>query len=162
KPPVPRTHSPGKLSPFAVNCPLVPTVFVSTWQDAGEPCVRKAWESYKKDRDLLTACEQGLIEVELDPRFRAIGFGGMPNADDEACAAGATGVGEDNWRFMLSFRAVENMRNGMSAQQACDSAIGAMVRRKPETREKTSVVFAVFKSGEWGAAASKEGFTAWI
>ena len=274
----------------------MPTVFVSTWQDAGEPCVRKAWESYKKDRDLLTACEQGLVEVELDPRFRAIGFGGMPNADgeqeldaglmdgrimqagavcalrgivpaisvarkvmeetqhvmlsgdqaqrfaeshgferrslhspeslaeyekwrahktgtevahlvhdtvtivgredpghvvaacstsglawklpgrvgdspiigagfyadDEAGAAGATGVGEDIWRFMLSFRAVENMRTGMNAQQACDSAIGAMVRRKPETREKTSVVFAVSKSGDWGAAASKEGFTAWI
>ena len=274
----------------------MPTVFVSTWQDAGEPCVRKAWESYKKDRDLLTACEQGLIEVELDPRFRAIGFGGLPNADgeqeldaglmdgktlragavcalrgivpaisvarkvmeetphvmlagdqaqrfaesqgferrslhspeslaeyekwrahktdaavahlvhdtvtivgredpghvvaacstsglawklpgrvgdspiigagyyadDEAGAAGATGVGEDIWRFMLSFRAVENMRNGMNAQEACDTAIQAMVRRKPETREKTSVVFAVSKDGDWGAAASKDGFTAWI
>jgi len=271
------------------------TVFVSTWPDAGGPCVRRAHESYLESKDLLRACEEGLIEVEMDPAFQAIGFGGLPNADgeqeldaglmdgrtlaagavcsvrnivpvisvarhvmqetshlmlageqarqfaiskgfeprslhsqhslemydrwrqnkhgaevahlvhdtvtivgreapghvvaacstsglawklpgrvgdspivgggfyadDEAGAAGATGVGEDIWRFMLSFRVVELMRTGISAQEACDRAIEIMVKRKPETREQVSAVFGVSKAGDWGAAASKDGFVAW-
>lgn len=273
----------------------MPTVFVSTWPDTGEPCVRRAHESYVASKDLLKACEDGLIEVEMDPRFQAIGYGGLPNrdgeqeldagimdgrtldagavcavrnivpvisvarhvmqdtqhvmlagdqaarfaiekgfdpqslhtehslrkfnewrankhgaevahlvhdtvtivgredpghvvaacstsglawklpgrvgdspiigggfyADDEAGAAGATGVGEDIWRFMLSFRVVEFMRQGMSAQDACDRAIGIMVRRKPSTREQVSAVFGVSKDGDYGAAATKKGFVAW-
>jgi isoaspartyl peptidase/L-asparaginase-like protein (Ntn-hydrolase superfamily) len=87
--------------------------------------------------------------------------GGGYYADDEAGAAGATGIGEDIWRFMLSFRVVEFMRGGLSAQEACDSAIGIMVARKPETREHVSAVFGVSKAGDWGAAASKKGFVAW-
>jgi N4-(beta-N-acetylglucosaminyl)-L-asparaginase len=281
--------------PREVNSPAVPTTFVSTWQDAGEPCVRKAWETYQGNSDLLDACEAGLIEVELDPRFKAVGFGGLPNADgdqeldaglmdgrtldagavcavrgivpvislarkvmeetphvmlagdqavrfaeahgferrclqsqtslqeyekwranrtdadvahlvhdtvtivgrddsghcaaacstsglawklpgrvgdspivgagyyadDEAGAAGATGVGEDIWRFLLSYHAVEAMRLGSTAQEACERAVRRMVTRRPQTREKCSVVFAVSKHGDWGAAASTSGFTAW-
>jgi len=273
----------------------MPTVFVSTWPDTGLPCVRRAHESYSENQDLLRACEDGLIEVEMDPQFQAIGYGGLPNADgeqeldagmmdgrtleagavcsvrnivpvisvarqvmqdtthvmlagdqalrfalskgfkarslqsqnslekyehwrldkheaeiahmvhdtvtivgredpghvvaacstsglawklpgrvgdspivgagyyadDEAGAAGATGVGEDIWRFMLSFRVVEFMRAGMTAQAACDNAIGIMVSRKPETREQVSAVFGVSRGGDWGAAASKNGFVAW-
>lgn len=272
------------------------TVFVSTWKDAGEPCVRKAWESYLETKDLMTACELGLVEVEMNPALRAVGFGGLPNADgdqeldaglmdgrtmrigsvcavqeivpvislarkvldetphvmlagqqaqryaekhgfkrqnlnsseslaafrewqktggeaqvahlvhdtvtivgredpghvvaacstsglawklpgrvgdspiagagyyadDEAGAAGATGVGEDIWRFMLSFRAVENLRAGMTALQACEEAMRVMLKRKPDTRNEVSVVFAVSKAGDWGAATSKDGFTAWV
>lgn len=271
-------------------------VFVSTWQDAGEPCVRKAWETWQKSHDLLEACESGLVEVELDPRFRAVGFGSLPNregdqeldaglmdgrtlaigsvcsvrgivpvisvarrvmertshvmlagdqakrfaeregfnvrclhsgeslaafeewltnkrdaevahlvhdtvtivgcddtghcvsacstsglawklpgrvgdspiagagfyANDECGAAGATGVGEDIWRFMLSYQVVETMRDGVSALESCQSAIRRMVSRKPETQEKTSAVIAVSRDGDWGAAATKVGFTAWV
>jgi N4-(beta-N-acetylglucosaminyl)-L-asparaginase len=274
----------------------MPTVFVSTWQEPGRPCVERAWQSYKEQRDLLTACEQGLVEVELDLAFQAIGFGGLPNADgeqeldaglmdgrtlqagavcavrgvvpvislarkvleetphmmlagdqarrfaekhgfeirnlhsenslkkyaewhtkrtqaevahlahdtvtivgweepghvvaacstsglawklpgrvgdspiigagfyadDEAGAAGATGFGEDIWRHLLSFRAVENMRAGMNAMDACKSSVQSMVRREPSTRDQLSVVFGVSKDGDWGAAATKDGFTAWV
>jgi isoaspartyl peptidase/L-asparaginase-like protein (Ntn-hydrolase superfamily) len=87
--------------------------------------------------------------------------GGGYYADDEAGAAGATGVGEDIWRFMLTFRVVEFMRAGMNAQEACDEAIRLMVTRKPETREQVSAVFGVSKIGDWGAAATKKGFVAW-
>lgn len=282
-------------------------LFISTWRDAGEPCVRKAYQTYLETRDLLTSCERGLVEVEMNPSFRAVGFGSLPNADgeqeldagimegrnlnagavcavrgivpvislarkvmentphimlageqakrfaerlhfqpmclhseyslqeyekwkrekraaevahlvsdtvtivgwesgnftdgvsggdkahmvsacstsglawkmpgrvgdspivgagfyadDEAGAAGATGIGEDIWRFMLSYRAVENMRIGMSAKEACEDAIRRMILRKPETKEKCNVVFGVTRSGDWGAAASKDGFVAWV
>lgn len=284
------------------KCPLcghtqgVSVLFVSTWKDAGEPTVRKAYETYQSTGCLLTACEAGLAHVELDPRYQAIGFGGLPNAegdqeldagmmdgrtlevgavcavrgvvpvisvarrvleetphnmlagenarrfaerhgfevrnlnsehslrtyeewranrrgsevahlvhdtvtiigwesetrhlvaacstsgmawklpgrvgdspiagagyyaDDEAGAAGATGVGEDIWRFMLSFRAVEFMRSGMCAESACERAVRIMVDRSPSTRDQCSVVFAVSRDGDWGAAASRDGFVAW-
>jgi N4-(beta-N-acetylglucosaminyl)-L-asparaginase len=83
-------------------------------------------------------------------------------ADDEAGGAGGTGVGEDIWKFMLSFRAVEGMRRGLSATEACEEAVRVMVTRKPETRMRCSVVFAVRRDGDWGAAASKDGFTAQV
>lgn len=272
------------------------TVFVSTWLDAGKPCVQRAWQSYQSGSDLLTACEEGLIAVEQDPAYQAIGLGGLPNADgdqeldaglmdgttlkvgavcavrgvlpvislarkvmdetphvliagdqarrfaeqhgfeirnlhsenslkkfndwrlqrreaevahlthdtvtivgreepghvvaacstsglawklpgrvgdspivgagyyadDEAGAAGATGLGEDIWRHMLSYRAVENMRSGMNAMESCQEAVRRMIRREPRTAEHISVVFGVSNKGDWGAAASKDGFTAWV
>lgn len=282
--------------PYSGHTPRVSVLFVSTWKDAGEPTVRAAYENYQSTGCLLTACEAGLAHVELDPRYQAIGFGGLPNsegdqeldagmmdgrtlevgavcavrgvvpvisvarkvldetphnmlagenarrfaerhgfevrnlnsehslrayeewranrrgaevahlvhdtvtivgwesearhlvaacstsgmawkvpgrvgdspiagagyyADDDAGAAGATGVGEDIWRFMLSFRAVEFMRSGMSAEAACERAVGIMVDRSPATRDHCSVVFAVSRDGDWGAAASKDGFVAW-
>lgn len=282
-------------------------LFVSTWKDAGEACVRKAYETYLETRDLLNSCEQGLVEVEINPSYRAVGFGSLPNADgeqeldagmmdgrtlnagsvcavrgivpvislarkvmentphimlagdqakrfaenfdfqpmclhseyslreyekwrrekrepevahlvsdtvtivgwesgnftdgfsggdkahlvaacstsglawkmpgrvgdspivgagfyadDEAGAAGATGYGEDIWRFMLSYQAVENMRKGMNAKEACEDAIRRMVQRKQETKEKCNVVIGVTRLGDWGAAASKDGFVAWV
>ncbi|MEP0766305.1 MAG: N(4)-(beta-N-acetylglucosaminyl)-L-asparaginase [Fimbriimonadia bacterium] len=89
-------------------------------------------------------------------------FGAGLYADDEVGGAGATGVGEDIWRFLLSYRAVDGMRAGLSPMQSCRVAIAEMVRRRPNTTARCSAVFAVSKEGEWGAAASKEGFTAQV
>lgn len=83
-------------------------------------------------------------------------------ADNEVGAAGATGVGEDIWRFLLSFRAIEGMRRGQTPMEACEEAVRVMIRRKPETKERCSAVFAVNTAGAWGAAASKDGFTAQV
>lgn len=300
------------------------TVFVSTWEHPGEPCVRAAWDAYHGGAGLLDACEHGLVQVELDERFRAIGAGSLPNrdgeqeldaglmdgttlefgavaamrgvvpaisvarrvmertphamlagdnarrfaeaqgfevrslhsersleryrawrddrseaqvahiethehpdraparradrpassagepddhdtvtivgrerrvdgtphvaaacstsglawklpgrvgdspiagagyyADDRAGAAGATGIGEEIWRFLLSFQAVRGMREGLAPQRACELAIREMVNQRPQARKKCSAVFAVSRDGAWGAAASAPGFVAW-
>ena len=112
---------------------------------------------------VITACSTSGLKWKLPGRVGdspIVGAGYY--ADDEAGAAGATGRGEDIWRFMLSFRAVENMRSGMSAVEACRAAVRVMVERKPETRETCNAVFAVSKEGDWGASASKDGFVAWV
>jgi isoaspartyl peptidase/L-asparaginase-like protein (Ntn-hydrolase superfamily) len=83
-------------------------------------------------------------------------------ADDEVGGAGATGLGEDIWTYLLSFRAIEGMRNGLSPMGACEAAVRAMVLRRPSTAQRTTAVFAVSKTGEWGAAASKDGFIAQV
>jgi N4-(beta-N-acetylglucosaminyl)-L-asparaginase len=83
-------------------------------------------------------------------------------ADDDIGAAGATGVGEEICRFCLSFRVVEGMRAGLPAMQACEEAVAWMVRRKPQTTERCNAAFAVRKDGDWGAAATKDGFTAQV
>lgn len=83
-------------------------------------------------------------------------------ADDEVGGAGATGLGEDIWTFLLSFRAIEAMRNGMPPTEACEHAVRMMVKRRPQTAQRTSAVFAVSKEGEWGAASAKDGFTAQV
>lgn len=43
--------------------------------------------------------------------------------DDDAGAAGATGVGEEAMRIVGSFLIVELMRQGLTAQAACDAAV---------------------------------------
>src|SRR5690606_18847908 len=48
-------------------------------------------------------------------------------ADDEAGCAGATGRGEELWKAVASFRAVEFMRRGATAQEACEEVIDIMV-----------------------------------
>lgn len=83
-------------------------------------------------------------------------------ADDEAGAAGATGWGEDLWKACVSIRVVDAMRNGMSAQSACTHTMREMVRRRPETASRHSVVFALDRKGCHGAAVTGKKFDMWI
>lgn len=83
-------------------------------------------------------------------------------ADDEAGAAGATGWGEELWKACASFRVVEAMRSGLSAQEASEQTIRQMMRRQPKSREMACVVLALDKSGGFGAATSKGEFHLWI
>lgn len=76
-------------------------------------------------------------------------------ADDEAGAAVATGVGEEIWRFTLSSRVVENMRRGMTAQEACEDAVRFMMRRKPENASIQAALIAVRADGDHGAYATQ-------
>jgi N4-(beta-N-acetylglucosaminyl)-L-asparaginase len=83
-------------------------------------------------------------------------------ADDEAGAAGATGYGEELWKGMASFKAVEFMRQGMNAQDACDATVRQMIRRQRRSTDMMCVVFAVSKSGEFGASTTVGDFPMWI
>lgn len=89
-------------------------------------------------------------------------FGAGIYADDEIGAAGATGNGEELWKAVASFRAVENMRQGMSPQEACEAVARHMIRRQTKSQELPCVVFAMSKNGEYGAATTKEEFPMWV
>lgn len=82
-------------------------------------------------------------------------------ADDEAGAAGATGLGEELWKACASFRTVEEMKRGMSAQEACDSTVRQMLRRQPHATDMPCVVFAIDRDGSFGAATTKGEFPLW-
>lgn len=82
-------------------------------------------------------------------------------ADDEAGAAGATGLGEELWKACASFRAVEHMRNGLTAQAACEATVRQMMRRQPKSLEIPCVVLAISKNGDFGAATTQGVFHLW-
>lgn len=83
-------------------------------------------------------------------------------ADDEAGAAGATGLGEELWKAVASFRVVEAMRNGMHPKEACESVIRNMLRRQPESSKRGCAVLAVDLEGNHGAAITCETFDYWV
>ena len=83
-------------------------------------------------------------------------------ADDEAGCAGATGLGEELWKGVVSFRAVEKMRQGLTPQQAADDTVYQMIRRQPGANVFPCVVFCMNKDGEFGAATTKGEFPLWI
>ncbi len=76
-------------------------------------------------------------------------------ADNEAGAAVATGLGEEIWRFTLCSRVVELMREGASAQRACEQAVQAMTRRLPEVARHQAAVIAIRADGDFGCAATQ-------
>lgn len=83
-------------------------------------------------------------------------------ADDEAGAAGATGCGEELWRAAASFRTVEFMRRGMTAQEACEETVRQMIRRQPGALDMMCVVLAVRNDGDFGAATTVGEFPLWV
>ncbi|GAB3180209.1 isoaspartyl peptidase/L-asparaginase family protein [Telluribacter humicola] len=80
--------------------------------------------------------------------------------DNEVGGACATGVGEFVMRTLGSFLLVELMRQGRSPQQACEEAIGRIVKGKTKDDFKDFQVgyLAVNKKGEYGAYSIQKGF----
>jgi len=79
-------------------------------------------------------------------------------ADDEAGAAGATGVGEEVIRISGSTFVVEQMRAGKKPQEACELAakrIGAVAVRRGVHPPRCAFI-ALSPKGEIGAAATPE------
>lgn len=83
-------------------------------------------------------------------------------ADNDAGCAGATGMGETLWKACVSYQTVENMRHGMSAQEACEATVKRMLDRLPQSRTSECVVLALDPKGGFGAAVSFGHFDLWV
>ena len=80
--------------------------------------------------------------------------------DNEVGACTATGQGEDVIRVAGSHTVVELMRQGLSPEKACKTAIERIMRIKGEKAKDIQVGFlAVNKKGEVGAFAIHKGFS---
>jgi N4-(beta-N-acetylglucosaminyl)-L-asparaginase len=79
--------------------------------------------------------------------------------DNEIGAATATGVGEEVIRIVGSHLVVELMRQGLSPEKACRTAVERIVK-KNATRAKTLQVgfIALNKNGEYGGFCLQKGF----
>lgn len=117
-----------------------------------------------KEGDLFSAaCSTSGLGYKLPGRVGDSPIiGAAIYADNEVGVAGATGWGEDLWKQCASVRAIDAMRSGMTAQEACEQQIKEMVRRRPGTGERHSVVFAMGLDGNHGAACSHKKFDLWI
>ncbi|XP_028397927.1 N(4)-(Beta-N-acetylglucosaminyl)-L-asparaginase-like [Dendronephthya gigantea] len=73
-------------------------------------------------------------------------------ADSEVGGAAATGDGDIMMRFLPSYQAVENMRNGMSPTKAAEDAVIRIAKYYPSY---SGAIVAANIHGEYGAAAHK-------
>ena len=80
--------------------------------------------------------------------------------DNEVGACTATGQGEDVIRICGSHTVVELMRQGMSPEQACRTAVERIIRIKGDKAKEIQVAFlALNKKGETGTFAIQKGFS---
>ncbi|MDR0794321.1 MAG: N(4)-(beta-N-acetylglucosaminyl)-L-asparaginase [Chitinophagaceae bacterium] len=79
--------------------------------------------------------------------------------DNEVGAAVATGVGEEVIKICGTHLIVELMRNGLSPEEACKSAIERIVKRNGSKAKEIQVAFiALNKQGEYGGYCIQKGF----
>ncbi|CAB4035024.1 N(4)-(Beta-N-acetylglucosaminyl)-L-asparaginase-like [Paramuricea clavata] len=71
-------------------------------------------------------------------------------ADSEVGGAAATGDGDIMMRFLPTYQAVENMRNGMSPGRAAEDAVLRIAKHYPNY---SGAIVAANVDGEYGAAA---------
>lgn len=85
-------------------------------------------------------------------------------ADDAVGSAGATGNGEALWRNVTSFRVINLMERGMSAQEACEAAMRHLAKTQPDQLHLPSAAFALRRDGDIGAAVigGDSPFEVWI
>lgn len=80
--------------------------------------------------------------------------------DNEVGAATSSGLGEEVIRICGTHLIVELMRQGYSAENACQEAISRIVKRNPEKAKTFQVGFiALSKSGQVGAFSIQKEFT---
>ena len=79
--------------------------------------------------------------------------------DNEVGGATATGWGELAMRTLGAFLIVELMRNGATPQEACEEAIGRIIKKSPNYKDFQVGYIAVNKKGETGGYCIQPGFT---
>ena len=77
--------------------------------------------------------------------------------DNTVGAAGATGDGDEMAKFCSSFAIVERMRAGADPQSSCEAVLRWMLAVHPENEKIEACVYAVSKTGEFGAASIRPG-----
>lgn len=82
-------------------------------------------------------------------------------ADSEVGAASATGLGEDLMKGCISYEIVRLMKNGLSAQDACDEAVNNLdkILKKKRSKSGDLSVVAIDKNGNFGVATNIDGFS---
>ncbi len=81
--------------------------------------------------------------------------------DNEIGAVSTTGLGELVMKSISSFLAIELMRQGASAQEACEEAMRRMAKKYPRQIEPEDVqvgIIALAKNGQMGAYSLKKNF----
>lgn len=78
--------------------------------------------------------------------------------DNEVGGAVATGTGELVMKTLGTFLVVEMMRNGLTPQEAVETAVGRFIKKIPGYREHQVGYLAVNKKGESGAYSIQPGF----
>lgn len=79
--------------------------------------------------------------------------------DNEIGGATASGLGEEVLKTVGSFLIVELMRQGKSPQQACEEAIGRIIKKSPDYKDFQVGYIAVNKKGETGCFSIHDGFS---
>ena len=79
--------------------------------------------------------------------------------DNEIGGATATGLGEEVLKTVGSFLIVELMRQGKTPQQACEEAIGRIIKKNPNFKDFQVGYIAVNKKGETGYYSIHDGFS---
>ena len=77
--------------------------------------------------------------------------------DNEVGAATATGLGELVMKTLGSFLVVELMRNGLSPEKACQTAVNRIAKKYNISKSQVGFI-AVNKNGEFGGYALQPGF----
>lgn len=79
--------------------------------------------------------------------------------DNEIGGATATGLGEEVLKTVGSFLIVELMRQGRTPQQACEEAIGRIIKKNPDFKDFQVGYIAINKKGETGFYSIHDGFS---
>ena len=79
--------------------------------------------------------------------------------DNEIGGATATGLGEEVLKTVGSFLIVELMRQGRTPQEACEEAIGRIIKKNPNYKDFQVGYIAINKSGDVGYYSIHKGFS---
>jgi N4-(beta-N-acetylglucosaminyl)-L-asparaginase len=112
-----------------------------------------------ENRDMAAGCSTSGVAGKLPGRVGdAPIIGSGLYVDNEVGAAGATGLGENIMRYCASFMVVENMRRGMSPEEACLETIRRILRFEPKGEPLKINLVAINKDGQFGAAGTPTPF----
>jgi len=106
--------------------------------------------------DLAAACTTSGLRWKAPGRVgdTAIVGSGL-YVDNEVGAAACTGNGDEIMKCCLSYRIVDLIARGMSAQEACEEAIGYLIRKRPGFESREAACIALSRDGSTGAAAGR-------